>query len=825
MKLRKLTLEGFMRFRDMFEVEFPENQVTLITGENGSGKTSLLDAVCCCLYGKTFRTEGRSTSGFLNLGELVNHEADKAIIRVEFENHGHDYAVQREIKGQTSTGQLLEDGTTKATGRAVYDYVEKVAIGLDWEGFRKSTIILQGEMSSLTNMNPADRKDTFKTLFALTRYDAYETIAKENVRDKQQAAEKIEEVDKLLLAEVAHIPRITKEIKRLDSQIGTLEQETNKLKQELDECRKKKESLEQQYRTFVELKRDLENILKEIQRLEEDLKDTQKQAKELQHLLDELPKLNELYKRLSDLENRQNEMKPLKKKFDELRSTLSRRENEKKGILENIGRSEKRLEREKQRIEELRKQIPTPRAIEEATAKMTEAEENVQRLTKTRTQLETEIRNLDKQMKELQERQSNVKGQDRCPLCLQKIDDPTLIVRHYEEEIQKASSESSQRCEKLTSVQRELEQAQKHYSENKAKMEELGKAAFKKTQLEEAMTELDTISKERTDLDQQAKSIETELGKTQESIKKLDFNEDEYETLDKELSTLRKDKVAERFSIATQAKEQLPRVEEKLEQRNTDLLGAEKKREDCSGKITALGSIEENYLAAKQETDKAQEESARNRESTSEKKAQRTSSREKLSELKEKDKKIKANKQEVEKLQREQDVLETLRTVFKNIPEAVIRRLRPFIEREGTDIINDLSDGEITALNLDEENLNISATTQGEERPIHYFSGGQKTRINMALRVAISRILSKLPSTKEHTLATMNTLFIDEGDFGDLDDHGIRDAVNVIRNLTAEFSRVILISHVDAIKDIFQGQTVEVVKTGPEQSVVRIGLD
>jgi hypothetical protein len=104
----------------------------------------------------------------------------------------------------------------------------------------------------------------------------------------------------------------------------------------------------------------------------------------------------------------------------------------------------------------------------------------------------------------------------------------------------------------------------------------------------------------------------------------------------------------------------------------------------------------------------------------------------------------------------------------------------------------------------DEENLNISATTQGEERPIHYFSGGQKTRINMALRVAISRILSKLPSTKEHTLATMNTLFIDEGDFGDLDDHGIRDAVEVIRGLTAEFSRVILISHVDTIKDILQ---------------------
>lgn len=77
------------------------------------------------------------------------------------------------------------------------------------------------------------------------------------------------------------------------------------------------------------------------------------------------------------------------------------------------------------------------------------------------------------------------------------------------------------------------------------------------------------------------------------------------------------------------------------------------------------------------------------------------------------------------------------------------------------------------------------------------------TRINMTLRVAISRILSKLPQTEEHTFATMNTLFIDEGDFGDLDEPGIREASNIIRNLTKEFSRVILISHVNAIKEIF----------------------
>jgi len=119
------------------------------------------------------------------------------------------------------------------------------------------------------------------------------------------------------------------------------------------------------------------------------------------------------------------------------------------------------------------------------------------------------------------------------------------------------------------------------------------------------------------------------------------------------------------------------------------------------------------------------------------------------------------------------------------------------------------------------ETLNVAATMAGEVRPIHYFSEGQKTRINMALRVAISRILSKLPQTEEHAYAIMQTLFIDEGDFGSLDESGIRDAVSIIRNLTKEFDRVILISHVPTIREIFQGYVLEVVKTRPEESVVK----
>ena len=89
----------------------------------------------------------------------------------------------------------------------------------------------------------------------------------------------------------------------------------------------------------------------------------------------------------------------------------------------------------------------------------------------------------------------------------------------------------------------------------------------------------------------------------------------------------------------------------------------------------------------------------------------------------------------------------------------------------------------------------------------------------MALRVAISRILSKLPQT-EDAFAAMQTLIIDEGDFGNLDEAGIRDAMNVLQNMAKDFSRIVLISHLESVRENFRGYTIEVIETGPLQSTI-----
>lgn len=142
MKLKKIIMVGFMRFKERTEVEFPQGQITLIAGDNGAGKTSILESLCLCLYGKTLRTIGKTTSGYLKESDLINHDCDKAMIEVQFENYGHNYVVRRKISKSSSQSEILEDGLSKAVGSRVFNYIQNRAIGLDWEGFRKSTVVL-----------------------------------------------------------------------------------------------------------------------------------------------------------------------------------------------------------------------------------------------------------------------------------------------------------------------------------------------------------------------------------------------------------------------------------------------------------------------------------------------------------------------------------------------------------------------------------------------------------------------------------------------------------------------------------------------------------
>ena len=473
-------------------------------------------------------------------------------------------------------------------------------------------------------------------------------------------------------------------------------------------------------------------------------------------------------------------------------------------------------------IAEIRRQIPSQGRLIRVRADLKQAGVKEKDARGKANSLRGQIKQIDVLIEELTTKRGQVKGKDRCPVCLQKITNPLHIMKHYEGEIGAAESKKSKSESERKSILSKLKALADRVKRLDSLEHELTGRASKEEQLVRERKRL-------AGFDEKKKSLEEQLDRTRKDIisqnqkrDKLGFDPAEYDDYDEKFKELRRNKVVEKYTNSKTELERLPRAREEAESSQSELATLLDTRGTLGMELKRLAKAEADYTKARGLYERARSQLDESNTSLARESENERHTRERLSELNEKHNKLKENLDQITKFNEEIVTLQELRDIFKNIPENILRRLRPFIEKEGTDIINDLSDSELTALNIEEETLNVAATTNGEIRPIHYFSGGQKTRINMALRVAISRILSRMPQTEEHAFAIMQTLFIDEGDFGNLDEPGIRDAVSVIRNLTKEFNRVILVSHVDAIREIFHGYTVEVQKTGPEESIVTV---
>jgi exonuclease SbcC len=108
------------------------------------------------------------------------------------------------------------------------------------------------------------------------------------------------------------------------------------------------------------------------------------------------------------------------------------------------------------------------------------------------------------------------------------------------------------------------------------------------------------------------------------------------------------------------------------------------------------------------------------------------------------------------------------------------------------------------------EALDIVVVGTTGERPYETFSGGERTRLNLALRIALARLLAHRRG------AEVRALVVDEPEF--LDEAGIARLVEVLRGLSADFERTYLISHAPALREAFD-EVLTVTKVGDSSAI------
>jgi exonuclease SbcC len=136
----------------------------------------------------------------------------------------------------------------------------------------------------------------------------------------------------------------------------------------------------------------------------------------------------------------------------------------------------------------------------------------------------------------------------------------------------------------------------------------------------------------------------------------------------------------------------------------------------------------------------------------------------------------------------------------------LIEQALPEIEEDANELLDRLTGGQMrvtfdTQRQLKSqdklaETLDIRIGDGVGERPYENFSGGEQFRVNFAIRLALSRILARRAG------ARLQTLVIDEG-FGSQDPHGRQRLIEAINSIQDDFARILVITHVDELRDAF----------------------
>ena len=133
----------------------------------------------------------------------------------------------------------------------------------------------------------------------------------------------------------------------------------------------------------------------------------------------------------------------------------------------------------------------------------------------------------------------------------------------------------------------------------------------------------------------------------------------------------------------------------------------------------------------------------------------------------------------------------------------------PRLEDEANDLLSRMTDGRMSlkmqtqrarrtgGTNSDLiETLHIDVADEMGTRSYDLFSGGERFRVDLALRIALSKLLAWRAG------AQLPTLFIDEG-FGTQDAQGRDRIVEVIKAIEDDFQRILVITHMDEVKEAF----------------------
>jgi exonuclease SbcC len=775
-KLHRLQLQNFRQHADSV-IAFDVG-LTGIIGTNGSGKTTILEAIAWALYGNSATRGTRDSIRF-------SRAAPRSPVRVEldFELAGHRYRIVRRL----TDAELYLDGASQPIANSITGVNELLQrrLGMSRSEFFNTYFTGQKELNVMAAMGPSERAQFLSRVLGYEKLRTAQTL----VRDRRR----------LISAEAAGLRAGMPDAEAVARLLADSEHRLAVARQAAAAAERARRDREA---TLAELTPRWDRAQKERDRLQELLAELRVAETEEAGLAREADRvareLAAVAAARTELEALATELKPLAEVAEEFQryERLAREEGRRQTLVE----TERSLLDELTRLRERRARIfNAPVMEEEATiaveAKRKELEEALGRLEARRTEwvrdrqeAETKRDALRRQYAELKTQRDRIVdlGEDgACPVCTRPLDQHFRgVLEHFDDQLETIAVDGKFYNTRLDQLEEMPDEVKQLDEARRALSAEVGTLERRLAKVQAAVQELTQLTKDIGAKEQRHEAVRRDLAAIPPG-----YDGAKHAALRREVERLvplneRATRLSAQIDREPQLDQDRRRVSEALGTLRGHLAGLRERHQSIAFSERDFAALRSAYETAAAEA-RAAEVAAASAQGDANAARLALESAER-------------SRRELERVQAQLDGLQVDRRLHDELDRAYsdLRtdlnfQLRPELSELASAFLHDLTDARYSELELD-DSYNVLVLEDGIPKPV--ISGGEEDLANLVLRLAISQMIA------ERAGQQFSLLVLDEV-FGSLDESRRNNVVELLRRLQDRFEQVILITHIESVRE------------------------
>ncbi len=775
MQLIRLALSNFRQHADT-ELLFRPG-LTGIIGPNGSGKTTILEAIAWALYGARAVRGTKDTMRY-------NRAPGRSTVRaeLEFELGEERYRVVRTSRSAELYRVEREDPIARGISEVTRQVTRRLGMTLD--EFYNTYFTKQKELQFL--VTGATERARF-----LSQVLGYERL--------RAAQQRVRERRNVLKGQVEELRRTLRDPEEIERDRRSAEEKLQGANAALVDAEgrqeEKAERLKEVEPLWNELQkaRDRDRELQEDERLAqarldsvlEECADATKELEDLAGEAERLAKLRETAKPLGELRSENETLRALQEAATR-RQTLEKQLVEQRKRVQSLAGKVSGLEERGRLAKELASALKT--RDEACAAAEHSLEEQMSRWQRDRQDVEARLRMLRDQATELKRQieQIEAAGQDgACPTCKRLLGSEygsvlELLRGQYEEKVQDGKWHKK-RSEQLASEPAEVVTARNSLQAARDAREGTRKEL---NEAEAALRQAESFKSDLAGEEKRARELAGEIAELPEGYDAARHSQvrqglERLNELEREITKLetrleRQGPLRKELAKSEEEARQLRARLEELARSRAELAFSEERYREAAALYeearTGLGEARLVFERARAEVEAARQatEAARRAEIEQGKISRQIGEREK-----------------------EHRLHNELDGALGALTDELNARVRPELSEIASVFLTELTDGRYNQVEINED-YDFVVLDDGEEKPV--ISGGEEDLANLVLRLAISQMIA------DRAGQTLSLLIFDEV-FGGLDDQRRESVVRLLQKLHDRFEQVILITHIESIRE------------------------